>query len=264
MSFAPIAHLKRSTHHGAAADLVFLKRLFNLLQHSQVANVDTDTLTGRAKGTQSVADVHVNLARIGLAGDDESRAETGLLGHKLIQLLDFLVVTLENLKERCLGTSGALDTTEAQVVASTLEVAQIHQQILDPQTSTLAHSHQLCGLSVSESQTRQVLVLPGELRQLIDDNGQLGNEDVETVAEQNEVGVVSAVARSRTPVDDTSRGRGDLTKSVDVGHDIVSPALLLLGGYLELVVLDRGMGLHLLDRLICNGKAELYNHDRVN
>lgn len=256
--------LTGDTHHRAAADLVLLERLLDLLEHSQVANINTNALAGRAKGAESVADVHINLARVGLAGDDEGRAKSSLLGHKLVQLLDLVVVALENLEERCLGTGGALDTAETQVVAGALEVAQVHQQVLDPQASTLAHSHQLCGLSVSEAQAGKVLVLLGELRQLVDHDGQLGNENVETVAEEDQVGVVSAVARGSTPMDDTSSSRGDLAESMNVGHDIVSPALLLLGGNLEFVVLDRGMGLHLLNRLIGNGKSKLYNQDRVN
>jgi hypothetical protein len=44
-----------------------------------------------------------------------------------------------------------------------------------------------------------------------------------------------------------------------VGHDIVSAALLLLGGNPELVILDGGMSLHLLDGLVGDGQSELYN-----
>jgi type IV secretory pathway TrbD component len=42
-----------------------------------------------------------------------------------------------------------------------------------------------------------------------------------------------------------------------VGHDIVTAALLLLGGNRELVILDGGMCLHLLDSLVGDGQAEL-------
>lgn len=60
-------------------------------------------------------------------------------------------------------------------------------------------------------------------------------------------------------MNDTCSGRSDLAEGVDVGHDIVSAALLLLGGNLELIVLDGGMSLHLLDSLVGDGQSELYN-----
>ena len=112
---------------------------------------------------------------------------------------------------------------------------------------------------MGEAQAGQVLVLLGELGQLVDNHGELGNEDVETVAEKDQVRVVSAVARGGTPVNDTSSGRSDLAEGVDVSHDIVSAALLLLGCNLELVILDGGMSLHLLDSLVGDGQSELYN-----
>lgn len=247
------------THHGTAANLVLLERLLNLLEHGKVTNVNTDTLAGGTERAQSVANVHIDLARVGLTGDDECGAEASLLGDKLIQLLNLTVITIEDLQERGLGARGALHATEAEVIAGTLEVAQVHQQVLNPQASTLANGDQLSRLTVSETQAREVLVLPGKLRQLVNDNGQLGDEDVETVPEQDQVSIVSAVARSSTPVNDTSSSRGDLAKGMDVGHDIVSAALLLLGGNLEFLVLDGGVSLHLLNRIFGDRKAELCN-----
>jgi hypothetical protein len=159
-----------------------------------VTNVNANALAGSTERTKSVADINIDLTRVCLAGDDESGAEAGLLSNELVQALDLGVVTVEDLQERRLSTGGTLDTTEAQVITGTLEVAQIHQQILDPETSTLANGHELGGLTVSEAQTRKVLVLLSELGQLVDDNGQLGDEDVETVTEQDQIGVVRAVA----------------------------------------------------------------------
>lgn len=250
------------SHHGTAANLVLLKRLLNLLKHSQVADINSNTLASRAERAKSVTNIHVDLTGVGLTRNNESRAEASLLSDKLIQLLNLRVVTLEDLEERGLGTSGTLDTTEAQVITRALKVTQIHKQILDPQASTLANSNQLSRLAVGESQTRKVLVLLGELRQLVDDNGQLGDEDVETVAEQDQIGVISTVAGGSTPVDDTGGGRGDEAEGVDVGHDIVSAALLFLGGDLEFGVLNDGVGLHLLNGFVGDGKSELYvqNH----
>ena len=248
----------QSPYHSTAANLVLLEGLLNLLQHGKVTDVNTDTLAGGTERAKSVANIDIDLASVGLTGDDESGAEASLLGDELIQSLDLVVVTVEDLEEGSLSTGGTLDTTEAQVITSALKVTQIHQQILDPKTSTLANGNQLSGLTVSETQSGQVLVLLSELGQLVDDNSQLGDQDVKTVTEQNQVSVIGTVARGSTPVDDTGSSGSNLAKGVDVGHDIVATTLLLLGGNGELVVLDGGVGLHLLESLIADGKSKLY------
>lgn len=65
-------------------------------------------------------------------------------------------------------------------------------------------------------------------------------------------------------MDDTGGGRGNQAKGVDVGHDIVSPALLLLGGNGELIILDNLVGFHLLDGFGADRKSKLCSHDSVN
>lgn len=244
------------TNHGAAANLVLLERLLDLLEHGKVADVDTNALAGRSERAQGVGNVDIDLTGVCLTGDDEGGAETSLFGDELVQSLNLVVVAVENLEERGLSTGSTLDTTEAQVVTGSLEVSQVHEQVLNPQACSLSDSHELGGLSVGETQARQVLVLLGEGRELVDHNGQLGDENVQTVTEEDEVGVVSAVARSSTPVDDSGSCWCDLSVGVNVGHDIVSSALLLLGGNLEFVVLDGDVGLHLLETLIGNGETE--------
>lgn len=244
------------TNHSAASNLVLLKRLLKLLKHSKVTDVNTDTLTCRSERAKGVGDVNIDLSRICLAGDNEGRVETGLLSNKLVQLFHLVVVTVEDLEERGLSTSGTLDTTEAQVITRPLQVAQIHQQVLNPQRCTLANRHELCGLSVGETQAGQVFVFLGESGQLVNHNGELGNEDVETITKEDKVGVIGTVARSSTPVNDTGGGGGDLTVGVDVGHDIVSPALLLLSGNFELLILNGEVSLHLLNCLVGDGETE--------
>ena len=229
-----------------------------------MTDINANALAGSTERAESVADINIDLTRVCLTGDDESGAEASLLGNELVKALDLGVVTVEDLEEGSLSTGGTLDTTETQVVTGTLEVTQIHEQILDPETSTLANGNQLGGLAVGETQAGEVLVLLGELGQLVDDDGQLGDQDVETVAEQDQVGVVGTVARGGTPVDDTGSGGGNQAEGMDVGHDIVSAALLLLGGNSELVILDDLVGLHLLDSIGSDRKSELCSHDSVN
>lgn len=223
-----------------------------------MTNVDTNALASGAERSQGVGDVHINLAGVGLTGDDERRAESGLLSDELIQLLNLLVVTVEDLEERSLSTGGTLDTTETQVVAGPLKVSQIHQQVLKPQACSLSDGDELGGLSVGETKAGQILVLVGERGKLINHDGELGDQDIESVAEEDQIGIVGAVARSGTPVDDTGGSGGNLAERMNVSHDVVPPALLLLGGNLELVILNGEVGLHLLNGIAGNGQTEFY------
>lgn len=82
------------------------------------------------------------------------------------------MVAIEQSEEASLCASGALDTTEADVIAGALQVAQIPEQLLlipfyvndqppgdtfdpylEPQGRTLADSGELCRLEVSESKS---------------------------------------------------------------------------------------------------------------
>lgn len=53
------------------------------------------------------------------------------------------MVPLKELQEAGLGPSGPLDPAEAQVVPSPLQVADVHGQVLQPQTGSFPHRGQL-------------------------------------------------------------------------------------------------------------------------
>lgn len=101
--------------------------------------------------------VDIDLARVGLGSADLGLVEAGLLGDKLVKLLDERVVALENGEERTLSTGSTLDTTEfvEEVVASTLEVAEVVKEIGDPERGTLANSYELGGLAVGVAKAGQ-------------------------------------------------------------------------------------------------------------
>jgi hypothetical protein len=143
--------------HGGRTNLVSLERLLKLLEHSKMPDVATDTLGSATERAKSVKNVNIDLARVSLRSANLSLVEAGLLGDELIELLDESVVALENGEERSLGASRALDTTELveQVVASALEVAEIVEEISDPERSTLADSHELGGLAVGVAKAGQ-------------------------------------------------------------------------------------------------------------
>lgn len=67
-----------------------------------------------------------------------------------------------------------------------------------------------------EGQSWLVLPLEGEFLQVVQNLGELGDEKIESVAHEDELSIVGDVAARRAVVDDTSRGRGSLAKSMDV------------------------------------------------
>jgi non-canonical (house-cleaning) NTP pyrophosphatase len=120
-------------------------------------DVATDTLGGATERAKSVKNVDIDLARVGLRSADLGLVEAGLLGDELVELLDESVVTLEDGEERALRASRALDTTELveEVVTSALKVAEIVEEVSDPEGSTLANSHELGRLAVGVAKAGQ-------------------------------------------------------------------------------------------------------------
>ena len=109
---------------------------------------------------------------------------------------------------------------------------------LDPERGTLADRGELRGLEVGPSEGREVLVLLGKLAQSFNDDGEFREDDVAGVAEEDEVGVVGNVARSRSQVDNSGGGRGVEAKDVNVRHDVVATLLLLDGSLGHLLLIE--------------------------
>lgn len=187
--------------HGGRADLVLLERLLDLLQVGEQTDVGGHLVDGGTERGKGAEDIGVDLTRVGLASDGVGVAEARELSDALVESLDLLVVAIEEGEEGALGTGRALDATEAEVVTSTLEVAQVPEKLLDPEGGTLADGRQLSGLEVGETKGREVLVLLGEGGETGNDDGELGEEDVETITEEDQVSVVSDKARGGTEAD---------------------------------------------------------------
>lgn len=67
-----------------------------------------------------------------------------------------------------------------------------------------------------EGQGGLVLPLEGEVLQVVQNLGELGDEKIESVAHEDELRVVGDVAARRAVVDDTSCSRGSLAKGMNV------------------------------------------------
>ena len=191
-------HRVALVRHGRRADLVLLEGLLNLLEVGKETDVGGHLVHRGAERREGGEDIGVNLTRVGLATDGVGVREAKELSDALVESLDLGVVAVEEGKERGLGTGGALDTAEAEVVARTLEVAEVPEELLDPEGGTLADSGELGGLEVGEAESGEVAILLGEGGQARDDDRELGDENVETVTEEDEVGVVGDEARGGT------------------------------------------------------------------
>lgn len=178
------------TYHSAGADLVLLKRLLNLLEVGQMTNVSSNALSRGAETSQGLGNVEVDLSCVGLGGDCIGGGEAGFLAENLVQAVDLGTVSVEDLHEGGLSASGTHGTSELQVVEGTGDVAEVHQQVLDPLGGALANGDGLSGLEVGEAQGGKVLVLEGELGEVVDDLGQLGQEEAQALLDKDQLGVV--------------------------------------------------------------------------
>jgi hypothetical protein len=180
--------------HGGRTDLVLLERLLNLLPGSKMSDIGRDTLASSTEVADGAANLEINLTGVGLSGNGVAASESSLLSDELVKLLNLVVVTIEDLEEGCLSTSGTLDTAEAELITSSLHGSEIHQQILEPDTCSLSNGSELGGLKVSETKAGLVLPLHGKSGELVNGSGHLLGEHVKTVTHQDEISVVCNVA----------------------------------------------------------------------
>ena len=210
-----------------------------------------------------VGRARTHLARVRLARDRKLLLEPVHGRDELIQLLDLAVVAVEQREEAGLRAGRALDAQEAQVTPRhaptahgrivrtpreckcmracrtracawmqtdaprALEVLEVHEQVLNPHARALANGRQLRRLVVGEAEGRQGLVRLGEPLEAVDDTRELGQEDVQAVAHDDDVRVVADVAGRGAEVDDGRGERAAHAVGVHVCHDVVPPLLLL-------------------------------------
>lgn len=132
------------------------------------------------------------------------------LAELLVQLVNLLTVAVEDLHERRLGASSSLGTTEEKRLPDQLDILEVHDQVLGPLRRALADGDGLGDLVVGVPQGRQVLVLHRKLRQVADDLGQLGQDEVKALLHEDELareGACMSVCNYRGRVD-SGRGTG--------------------------------------------------------
>lgn len=236
--------------HRTRTNLILLERFLDFFQVRKETNIGSDFVSGSSEGRQGTENVNVNFARVGLSSYGVGSLESGKFRNEFIEFLDLVVILFEEGEEGSLSTSSTLDTSESDIIASTLNVSEIPKEFLDPESSSLSDGSELSRLEVSPSESREILVLIREFTETFDNDSEFREDDIASVSKEDEVGVVGNITRSSTEMDDTSSGRGVESKYVDVSHDIVSTLLLFESSFLHLGIVEIEVGLHLFESLI--------------
>ncbi len=179
--------------------------------------VGADLVHRRSKGSERTKYVRVDLPRVGLAGNRVGVREAAELGDTLVEGLDLditndqrgeirsgattahlVVVPVKQCQKASLRSGRPFDAPKAEIVPRALEVAQVPQELLDPQCRALADGGELSGLEVGETKGRERTVFLCEGGETRDDGRELGEEEVEALAEEEEVGVAVEQGVSRS------------------------------------------------------------------
>ena len=192
---------------------------------------------------------------VGLPGNAKALQKSHALGNALVELLDLGRVSLEELEEGGLGPGRALHSAEAQGLQPELHLFEVEDEVLKPKCGPLAHGGRLGRLEVGVPQRRQIFVRGGE-------GGEVRGTPYDPVPDErqgfpvlDQVRVVADEGAGGSEVDNTFCGRSHVTEQVHVGHDVVAEASLVLGGLVEVQVVERLA--HLVQSLGWDGQAKL-------
>ena len=220
------AHGVALVGHGRRADLALLERLLHLLEICQQTQVIGELARGLRNAAQHGNHLIVHLAGVRLPGHRHHLVKAHRRGNILLDRPDFRAVAAEELHEGRLCARRALAAQQRQGGQAVFQLAIVHVQFIQPQRRALADRRQLGGLQMRVRQRRHVLVLIREIRQQVHHVEQLAAHDLQALAHDNHIGVVTHIAGRRAQMDDARRLRALQTVSVDVAHHVVAALLL--------------------------------------
>ena len=249
------AHGVALVGHSGGTDLVLLKRLLHLLEVRQQADVRRHLHGGLADACHGGQHIVVHLAAVGLAADRHDLGKVHLGADVGLDGLDLGGVAVEQLHKAGLGAGGALNAAQCQLGDLVVKLLQIHVQLVHPERGALADGGQLRGLAVGVGQAGHGLVLVGELGQICQHADDLLAHELQALAHDDDVGVVTDIAAGRAQMDDALCLGALQAVGVDVAHHVMADELLARNGVLIVdVVLVR---LQLGNLLIGDGQALL-------
>jgi hypothetical protein len=167
------------------------------------------------------------------------------------------VVAVEELEKGRLGPGRALGTP--QLEASTLEAQalEVEEEVLQPQTRPLADRGRLRWLEVGHAEGWFVGPLLGKGRQGSCHRHHPLDHQIEGIAGDEELGIITNEGRGRPEVENRLRRRCAVGKGLEVGHDVVAGTFLVLTHALEIVFGDLEVGAHLFHGLGRNLEPQL-------
>ena len=198
----------------------------------------------------------VPLAGVSLPGNRQVTLEARAFRHATIEFANPFLVAIEEVHEARLGSGRSLHPAERQDVNQEIQLFEIYQKVLNPQTRALSDRRQLGRLKMRRSELRHVLVFQGELRQLVDDAHQATAYVYHPLLHLDEIGIVSDKCAGRSQVNDSLRLRALDTVGIDMAHHVVTAALFF--GFRDIEIDVLRVGLEFVYLLLRNRKAKLH------
>ena len=220
--------------------MLFFERFFQFFAVLQEANIRPGFVRRLPDPAQRRQHLGIDLAGIGLSGDDVAVGEPHLLGDQPVEPVHFVVVAAEQRQETRLRAGGSLHAAESQRLPAVFEFFQIQHEIVTPHRGPFADGRRLGGLQVGETETCLVAVLLCELRQFVDDSHQTRDDDPQAVPDLQQFGVVGDETARRPEMDDSACRGTAVAERVVVGHHIVTEFALVFRGPIEIDVIHRG------------------------
>ena len=143
------------------------------------------------------------------------------------------MVAAEEGQERRLRPGRPLEPARRKLVEQPVQVAEIDQQVLQPEAGALADGGRLGGLKVRVGEAGRRAPALRERGERRDRFRERELDEAERLAHEDRIGVVGHVAGGRAEMDDPSRAGSDVAVAMDVGHHIVAKACLVARRGLE-------------------------------
>ena len=140
--------------HGGRAYLMLLKRFLHFLHVLKKSYIVGKFMGGLGDARQNVQHTAVHFSGICLSGNGIASVEAHLFRNLSVESLALLMVSLEQLHERCLGSRGSLGAEKLHGGKNVIQVVKVHNELVEPQGRPLAHGGRLCCLIVGVRKAR--------------------------------------------------------------------------------------------------------------
>ena len=136
--------------HGGRANLLLGDGFFDFSSTREQTNIGGPLVAGGSDDAQRAENLRVHQPWVRLPSHRVQLfgRESHAFGHELFQLVHFVVITIKQREERCLGAGGAFDTTKADAIPLAFHFFEGQAQVPTPHAGPLAHGCGLRGLEM--------------------------------------------------------------------------------------------------------------------